>query len=199
MRQKKTCWGRRASSVHVRAFTLIEIILVIAVMLLAMTALVPLLSDRSDERVLKSAADALEKFARTARAEAAYRGASASVLIRPDGFQLYVVEAPLSGDGRAEAADGSLLEDAGLFEPAAEERAGEQPLVDSHLLPGGVVVKLRPWLATSWVEPEDYNWFFQPSGLCEPLAVRMEAGESWIELVFNPLTAQVQEESYAYP
>ncbi len=186
------------------AFTLIEVILVIAVMLLAMTALVPLFASRSEERELKSAADALERLARSARAAAAYRGASASIRITGSGFALHVVEravedeadGPEGGDHAFPwANEDELPADAGRD----QESAGEAEAKEQHVLGKGVVVKLRPWLATRWSQPEDYVWVFQPSGLCEPLAVRLEMGESWIELAFNPLTAQVQEESYAFP
>lgn len=185
------------------AFTLIEMILVIAVMLLAMTALVPLLSNRADERELKAAADTLEKFARTARAKAAYRGAQASIIFSESGFSLYVSERDEAGmEATFEREDdGMLWEVEGGASSAKNKKQADDARSkpkESHELGKGVVVKLRPWLSTRWSQPADYLWEFQKSGLCEPLAVRFELGESWIELAFNPLTAQVQEESYAF-
>ena len=38
------------------------------------------------------------------------------------------------------------------------------------------------------------RWIFQPSGMCEPLKVRMEADAAFFEIEFHPLTADIVRE-----
>ena len=175
------------------AFTLIELVLVIAVMLLAVGALIPLLSNRSDERNLKLAGDEIERMARQARTSAVYQGRAAHISLLEDGFQLVA--------GRAADASAGDPARRGLFfteRAAAATPPGEAAERPGYSLPDGVAYRIRRWGSEHWREPDGQQWVFQRSGLCEPLTLRIESGESWIELLFSPLTADVQEESYAF-
>jgi hypothetical protein len=49
------------------------------------------------------------------------------------------------------------------------------------------------------LRPDWQRWIFQPTGLCEPLTVRIMEDEAWIEVRFDPLTAGIEEESYYIP
>ena len=62
-------------------------------------------------------------------------------------------------------------------------------------VPDKMTLKLRRWGAKGWQPAAGQRWVVLPSGLCEPLAVRMEMGGSSIELQFNPLTGGVAEET----
>lgn len=170
-------------------FTLIELILVIAVMMLATLALIPLASIRTDERALRETADALEKFARTGRAAALYDRAYSVLEIGEGGFTLRIEEQP---DPEAAAAEDVFF----------TERAGEAPPGTesyTHEIPEGAEIRVKAWTESRWQKPDGFLWEFQRSGLCEPLQFRVAMGESWIELGFSPLTAEVREESYAFP
>lgn len=172
------------------AFTLIEIVLVITVMLLAMTALIPLMNIRSEERELRKTADTLEKFARTGRSAALYERAFSAIEILPTGFTLKI-ESP-------QAIPDDQDPDAFTFftdEPEVPEAIETY----THSLPKNAKVQIKAWTENKWRTPEQYIWQFQQSGLCEPLQFRFSIGEAWIELGFSPLTAEVQEESYAFP
>ena len=62
-----------------------------------------------------------------------------------------------------------------------------------------VLISLRRWAAPvdAWVIPEEdltVTWNFQSTGLCEPVGIRLESGESWIEMHMHPLTARVEAE-----
>lgn len=180
--------GRTASG-----FTLIELVLVIAVMMLAMTALIPLLSSRAEERQLKDAADRIERLARSARASAVYAGRPATLRFSEDGFTLV---AAARKDVVPDAPEDTFFTE----RPSGGEAGGsEDPVEEEVVLPGEVTLRVRRWASDEWVPPEDMVWRFHASGLCEPLGVRFESGESWIELAFSPLTAEVVEESYAFP
>ncbi|MFD2304394.1 pilus assembly FimT family protein [Roseibacillus ishigakijimensis] len=73
---------------------------------------------------------------------------------------------------------------------------------DSFEFPAGMEVFVRRWGAPfqAWFhqeKPEDpaIFWNFEQSGLCEPISLRLEIGESWTELEMDPLTARVADES----
>lgn len=68
---------------------------------------------------------------------------------------------------------------------------------------GNVEISLRRWGAKDddWLlgigdkqNPEPIHWYFSPSGLCEPVSIRLMEGSNWIVLHMDPLTGRVQEE-----
>ena len=78
-------------------------------------------------------------------------------------------------------------------------RAGEEESSESVRLPRGTRYQLLPFGADKPLRPDGQRWIFQPTGLCEPLTVRIMEDEAWIEVRFDPLTAGIEEESYYIP
>ena len=58
---------------------------------------------------------------------------------------------------------------------------------------------ILPFGAEKRIKPDGQTWIFQPTGLCEPLTVRLEQDDAWIEATFDPLTAEISEENYNIP
>jgi prepilin-type N-terminal cleavage/methylation domain-containing protein len=50
-----------------------------------------------------------------------------------------------------------------------------------------------------WVAMPPTSWFFQPGELCPATQVRLARGKAWLELNFNPLTGNVENESSYFP
>jgi len=42
------------------------------------------------------------------------------------------------------------------------------------------------------------EWVFKPSGICDPLTLRVRSEDGWIEQHFSPLTGTVEEESWSF-
>ena len=85
---------------------------------------------------------------------------------------------------------------------------GDQPqddIVAQYALSPDMTCQLLYWGNRQWVDPAADNdpgqcrWVFQASGLCNPLRVQFHKGTAWIEVAFNPLTADVQDERYLFP
>ena len=60
-----------------------------------------------------------------------------------------------------------------------------------------VECSLRFWDEMQWVglsSGEFRRWIFQPSGMCEPLRLRIEANGAYFEIEFHPLTADIKSE-----
>lgn len=78
-------------------------------------------------------------------------------------------------------------------------RAGDEEASESARLAGGMTYRLQPFASDKPVRPDGQRWIFQPSGLCEPISVRIMEDEAWIEVRFDPLTASIEDESYYIP
>jgi len=68
---------------------------------------------------------------------------------------------------------------------------------DTFSLPDGMELQIRPWGSTRWVRPEGYQWIFQPSGLCEPIAMRLSLSGGWREFSFHPLASDTADQPNA--
>jgi hypothetical protein len=58
---------------------------------------------------------------------------------------------------------------------------------------------LEPFGADKAVRPDGQRWIFQPTGLCEPVTVRIEEDDAWMQVTFDALTAGIADESYYIP
>ena len=50
-----------------------------------------------------------------------------------------------------------------------------------------------------WVPLPATHWFFRPGELCPVPRVRLTRGEAWLEMSFNALTGNVEDETYTFP
>jgi type II secretion system protein H len=156
-------------------FTLVELVIVMFIMVMLMMIAVPSVGRFSGENALRSCTRDLATQARAARRLAIQQQRAYEVRFDPTGFHVAPLEA------------GTNIE-----EFASDELPPPRPL------PAGIT-----WQITRWAErqpskePED-AWVFEPSGVCEPLRVRFDRADSWIELAFHPLTAAVSEERYEF-
>jgi type II secretory pathway pseudopilin PulG len=78
-------------------------------------------------------------------------------------------------------------------------RPGDEEPSEAAMLPAGMDYTLRPFAAERVLRPDGQRWIFQPTGLLEPVTVRVMEGEAWIEVQFDPLTAGLADESYYIP
>ena len=154
--------GRRTGG-----YTLLEIALVVAIIVLLVGAVVPLSSGFVREQRLRESVRGLLVLAKTARTEAMTGGRTAEVVFGKGGFALL--------------------------------RAGEEESSESVRLPRGTRYQLLPFGADKPLRPDGQRWIFQPTGLCEPLTVRIMEDEAWIEVRFDPLTAGIEEETFYIP
>ena len=150
-----------------RGYTLIEIALVLAIMVMIIGAAVPLSSGFMREQRLRDPVRELLILAKTARTEAMTTGRATGVVFGKKGF--------------------------GLLRPGSEEPS------DTYALPRGMSYVIRPFGSEKVTKPDGQTWIFQPTGLCEPIIFRLEEDDAWIEVAFDPLTANIGEESYNIP
>ena len=150
-----------------RGYTLLEIAMVVAIIVLIIGAAVPMTSGFTREQRLRDVVRELLVLAKTARADAMTTGRAAEVVFAKDGFAL--------------------------------RRPGEEEPAESFRLPRGMRYVVEPFGADRAVRPDGQRWVFQPTGLCEPLSVRVEEDEAWMKVTFDALTAGIADEGYYIP
>lgn len=148
-------------------YTLLEIALVVAIIVLLVGAVVPLTSGFVREQRMRDAVRELLVLAKTARMEAMTSGRPAELVFEKGGFVL--------------------------------RRPGDEEGSESVKLARGMTYQLLPFAAEKPLRPDGQRWIFQPTGLSEPIAVRIMEDEAWIEVRFDPLTASIEDESYFIP
>ena len=87
-------------------------------------------------------------------------------------------------------------------EPTAQDRAAEAAqkglqFHESYEIPDNVRYSLQFWGETEWIDMQSglfHRWVFQPSGMCEPLRIRVESDGAFFEVEFHPLTGDVKRE-----
>lgn len=95
---------------------------------------------------------------------------------------------------RGQAAEVVFLKDGFVL-----RRAGGDETAESVRLPRDMTYVIRPFASDKMLKPDEQRWIFQPSGLCEPIAVRVMEDEAWMEVSFDALTAGLADESYYIP
>lgn len=150
-----------------RGYTMIEIVVVLAIMATIIGVAIPLSSGFMREQRLRDPVRELLILAKTARTEAMTTGRATGVVFGKKGF--------------------------GLLRPGAEEPT------DTYTLPRGMSYTIVPFGSEKASKPDGQTWIFQPSGLCEPITFRLVEDDAWIEITFDPLTANISDEGYNIP
>jgi prepilin-type N-terminal cleavage/methylation domain-containing protein len=170
-----------------RGFTLLEIVIVLAIASVVMGGAVGLMVYSSDERVLRNASGEIELLAKRARTTAILLQTPYALEFREGVVKLM----PLAEAGRDEKRTVGGRRIGG--EPVVEEGSGERW---EYRLEGGMQVFVRRWNSSELLPTRKnavHVWRFDPNGLCEPLSVRLALDESWIEDTYHPLTATIRD------
>jgi prepilin-type N-terminal cleavage/methylation domain-containing protein len=167
-------------------FTLLEIVIVLAIAAVVMGGAVGLMVYSSDERVLRNASGEIELLAKRARTTAILLQTPYALEFREGSVRLL----PLAEAGKDEERTAGGREIGGEEVLTESAERWEYPMED------GVEVLVRRWNSADW-QPTRKNavhvWRFDPNGLCEPLSVKLTLGDSWSEDIYHPLTGAVRE------
>lgn len=155
-------------------FTLVEMVVVLAIMVLLTGFFMVRFNESPDEQMLVPVAEELKQMARRAVTEAAAYREDYAILLAPE--QLQLVRGQGAGAGAAVALE-----------------------IESTLaIPADAVMSARWFGDLEWRPVEGQAWLFRSGGLCEPIEVRLESrrGKAFVELAFDPLTGMAEEQSY---
>jgi hypothetical protein len=166
---------------------LLEIVIVLSLAALIVGGSIAVMNGRSSERRLVEVSGKLEDLARRARTLAVVQQTSYVVALTEKGFFLH----PWVEDNLDEA------ELAKLDVERAEGGAKRKPMRDAVLLDEEFTFEVMRWGTNRW-NPLNRGarevWRFDPNGLCEPITVKFEYPDGWIQQEYHPLSATVREE-----
>lgn len=82
---------------------------------------------------------------------------------------------------------------------AGTNPATENVEVASNLDPLNKLLTPDPQKPSAWIDMPPTSWTFQPGELCPATRVRLTRGEAYLEMSFNALTGNVENETYSLP
>jgi len=169
-----------------RGFSLLEIVMVLAIAAIVMGGAMGMMSYSSDEHALRKASGEIELLAKRARTTAMLQQTPYALEFRQGVVRLL----PLAEAGNDEKTT------------AGGHRIGGEPVTPTggehrqYTWGNGMELFVRRWNSTTWL-PTGTNsihlWRFDPTGLCEPIAVRLTLDKSWSEDTYHPLTASIRD------
>lgn len=178
---------------HQRGFTLLEMVIVLALIGLAMGGAIALFITTSAERRLKGISGDLELLAKRARAVSMVQQTPYAITIFEQSARLSpLVEAGYTDDQLRERQD---------IEAAAMQSGRPAPKfspVRETVSLEGYAVAVRRWGSDNWMpmlRSDPQVWRFDPNGICEPMGIRAEYEDGWIEMEFHPLNASIRDRS----
>lgn len=166
-------------------FTLLEIVIVLALAAMILAGAVGAMIYSSDERALKSASSEIESLAKRARIISILHQTPYALEFR-EGV-VYLLPFAQAGMEEKKSSRSRVAE---LDPKAANTSENRQFTLDPD-----IELSILRWNSDKWlpaVKDARHIWRFDPDGLCEPISVRVSLGKSWIETPFHPLTASVQ-------
>ncbi|HEX2746670.1 MAG TPA: prepilin-type N-terminal cleavage/methylation domain-containing protein [Verrucomicrobiales bacterium] len=166
-----------------RGFTLMEIMIVLAIIALVFTGSYKGITSMNEQAELKKPFDDLRSMAKTAWQRAMQEQRAWQIHFYPDRF---ILEPKLAVN----------KDDQQMFADSDRQKgraAGVKPVT----LPPDMIVEVRRWGQPQWVQLKnkmEAAWVFEQSGLCEPISVRFTNDRGTVGAQFDPLTASVKEE-----
>ncbi|MEI7955557.1 MAG: prepilin-type N-terminal cleavage/methylation domain-containing protein [Verrucomicrobiota bacterium] len=172
-----------------QGFTLIEIVMVLAIAAVLLGAAVATMVFSTDERDLRKASGQVELLARRARTISILQQIPYALEFRPGVVRLLpFAEAGQDDkktiDGHAIGGDRVVLPGSSAISPV-HDQLNFDPKMASFV---------RRWNTVEWLPMSDHFshvWRFDPDGLSEPVSVRLTIGGNYIEDTYHPLTASI--------
>ncbi len=177
------------------AFTLIEVALAMFIVVLVIGIGLPFATGMGRESQLREPASELKRMALTARRRAVTQQKTVEILLENDRYVLRDAVLKDPSDRLHIAPEPSRTR-----QPRTLSLQGQSDAtpISSYSLPKNVTYVVKRWDETKFGTKTDANWRFLPTGLCEPITVHFNRDEDFIEFSFNPLTAQTEDESFAF-
>jgi prepilin-type N-terminal cleavage/methylation domain-containing protein len=157
---------------HGPGFTLLELVVVLFIMVLFVSVAAFSFEGVTDEQVLRTPGGELQRVAREAVRRAGMYEEAEVIVFDQRGFGVRYRDDPELNGG------------------APDSRHWLRRVE----LPQDMQLKMKRWGQKEWQPAAGQRWIVQPSGLCEPVTVRLERGRSYLEMQFNPLTGGVADE-----
>lgn len=162
-----------------RGFTLIELCIVLFIMALLAGAAMPAMQSAFTEQALRCDEHELSMMVKTAMIKSGEQ--QRPYLLCYDGKNLSM--------GPASAV---TVDEKALIDDTSEDAAMTEALGNTLEFPDAVK-------KDSWETLPSVKWTFEPGGLCPLPRVRLQHGVAYLEMSFNALTGDVENEAFYLP
>lgn len=169
-------------------FTLLEIVIVLAISALIIGGAITTVILSSSERVLRNTSGEIELLAKRARSASILRQTPYAIEFRPGSVRIL----PFAETGSLDRTT-ALGNAIGGTESDTMERPA---LRDEIAIDPDIVLTIRHWNGSGFITPTETLapvWRFDPDGLSEPLTVRLTIGDSYAQDTYHPLTATISD------
>lgn len=207
--------GRGPRLVPGWGFTLVEVVITLAVLAVLVGISVPAVTGLQRQHEARQPVAELVRMARTVRARAMMGQRPYQIVFDHNGFQAAEYFSPYGGREEIDELVKELEEAESIqrMEEASKKRLGnlgsaEEPepgdadsgagvFYESYEMPPGVRYEIMMRGDHQWVEMGGggfKRWVFQPSGMCDPFKIRVQSDKAFFEVSFHPLTGDISEE-----
>jgi prepilin-type N-terminal cleavage/methylation domain-containing protein len=196
-----------------RGFTLIEIVLVLTLLTIIVGAAVPSFRGLKDEHEAREPVTALARMAKEARLHAMKEKRPYQIAFTERGFTATRYLSPYLQAAQLEefflAAEQTeetpLQEEEETSKPSSSSSAAPtapayHEWTERYDLPAGIIYSVQIWheVAVQPIAGEAVKlWVFQPSGVVQPITVKLEREKAVFEVSFSALTADIVKEKSA--
>jgi len=177
-------------------YTLIEMCVVIFIIMLFVTAGLPAIESAFTEQAVRADSRELALMVRTAMLQSSDQHRPYVIDLTSSNLYLHPAEAMVE---EKDPSDQDTASDDDLSDNTNADLRPENVEVLHALDSRNKLLLPDPNKPGGWASVTPSQWCFQPGGLCLLPKVRIERGQSWQELRFNPLTGNVEDESYYFP
>ncbi len=194
--------AQKRSASRLTGFSLIELVIVMALIATVLTVALVSSFGRDGEKKLRRGTDAISGMVRRARAFAMLQQKVFLVTIEPNQIHIGAMQAPPQEDKRRLRTSLRAREEE--VDPS-EVRQDFAPINESESWDEDLKIEIKRWGSKNWVEIEDDGdsqikvrqvLRFEPSGISEPFAIRVTSKDGYIMQEFHPLSASVSNEEF---
>jgi len=180
-----------------RGFTLLEMCIVLFIIALLMGAMMPAMQSAFVEQAVRKDSHQLSLMVKTAMLKSSEQHrpyvidlTATTMSLHPVGEAPATVDAPTAVEASPTTPDG---------DDSAKNPAPEDLEIACQLDSPNQLLVPDPLKAGAWIAMPPTSWLFQPGDLCPATHVHMARGNAWIELSFNALTGNVENETAYFP
>ena len=180
--------GEPGRTEDAHGFTLLEMCMVLLIIAVLAGTLMPAISSAFVENAVREDSRQLSLMVKTAMIESTDQHRPYEIDLDQTYLDLHPLAVTAKPTDNTEAdADSSA------------DAATEDVEISQKLDPANKLLVPDPKKADTWMAMPSTAWIFQPGELCPATPVRLARGESWVQLNFNALTGNVENETAYFP